>query len=137
MLPSKLASACTRAIAGVMLVGTIGIAANVQAREKPIKPPLSHSESREQDSRTFVPVESPLAPLPGLPSERWTGIYQGSSYQIEVPPNWNGMLVMYGHGYRGTGPELTVGPPAIRPWLLQQGYAWAASSYSKNYYDVR
>ena len=22
-------------------------------------------------------------------------------------------------------------------WLIQQGYAWAASSYSKNYYDVR
>ncbi|QGZ32171.1 alpha/beta hydrolase [Stutzerimonas stutzeri] len=137
MLASKLASACTRAAAGLMLVGTLGVAADLQARERPIKPPLSHSESREQDSRTFVPIESPLAALPGLPSERWTGIYQGSSYQIEVPPNWNGMLVMYAHGYRGTGPELTVAPPSIRPWLLQQGYAWAASSYSKNYYDVR
>ncbi len=137
MLPSKLASACARAIVGVMLVGGVGIAADVQARSKPIKPPVSHSESREQDSRVFVPVVSPLAAFPGLPSERWTGIHEGASYQIEVPPNWNGMLIMYAHGYRGTGPELTVGPPPIRPWLLQQGYAWAASSYSKNYYDVR
>lgn len=137
MLPSKLASACARAVAGVMLIGTVAIAVDVQARSKPIKPPLSHSELREHDSRVFVPIVSPLAALPGLPSERWAGIHQGSSYQIEVPPNWNGMLVMYAHGYRGTGPELTVGPPSIRPWLLQQGYAWAASSYSKNYYDVR
>lgn len=137
MLPSKLASACARAISGVMLIGTIGIAADVQARPKPIKPPVSHSESREQDSRAFIPIVSPLAAFPGLPSERWTGVYEGSSYQIEVPPNWNGMLVMYAHGFRGQGPELTVSPPAIRPWLLQQGYAWAASSYSRNYYDVR
>jgi alpha-beta hydrolase superfamily lysophospholipase len=27
--------------------------------------------------------------------------------------------------------------PSIRRHLLQNGYAWAASSYSKNYYDVR
>ncbi|HAW25487.1 MAG TPA: alpha/beta hydrolase, partial [Pseudomonas sp.] len=68
MLPSKLASACARAIVGVMLVGGVGIAADVQARSKPIKPPVSHSESREQDSRVFVPVVSPLAAFPGLPS---------------------------------------------------------------------
>ncbi len=137
MRPSNLASACARALAGVMILGTIGVAADANARPRPIKPPVSHSESRAQDSRVFVPIVSPLAELPGLPSERWTGIYEGSSYQIEVPPNWNGMLVMYAHGFRGQGPELTVGPPPIRPWLLQQGYAWAASSYSKNYYDVR
>jgi pimeloyl-ACP methyl ester carboxylesterase len=30
-----------------------------------------------------------------------------------------------------------VSNPSIRRYLVQNGYAWAASSYSKNYYDVR
>ena len=44
---------------------------------------------------------------------------------------------MWVHGYRGTGPNLTVDTPIMRRYLLDNGYAWAASSYSKNYYDVR
>jgi len=32
---------------------------------------------------------------------------------------------------------LGVSNPSIRRYLIQNGYAWAASSYSKNYYDVR
>ncbi|MCB2035287.1 MAG: alpha/beta hydrolase, partial [Ottowia sp.] len=32
---------------------------------------------------------------------------------------------------------LTISNPSIRRHLIEQGYAWAASSYSKNYYDVR
>jgi len=61
----------------------------------------------------------------------------GAAYRIEVPANWNGKLVMYAHGYAGTGEALGVSNPSIRRHLIQQGYAWAASSYSKNYYDVR
>ena len=46
---------------------------------------------------------------------------------------------MYAHGFRGTIPELTVDPPPLpmRAWLVANGFAWAASSYTKNYYDVR
>ena len=44
---------------------------------------------------------------------------------------------MYAHGYAGTGAALGVQNPSIRRHLVQNGYAWAASSYSKNYYDVR
>ncbi|MFS2055982.1 alpha/beta hydrolase, partial [Variovorax sp. CT11-76] len=58
-------------------------------------------------------------------------------YRVEVPKNWNGMLVMYAHGYGGTGPVVSVSDPTIRAHLIAQGYAWAASSYTKNYYDVR
>jgi dienelactone hydrolase len=68
---------------------------------------------------------------------RYAGIHGEAAYQIEVPDNWNGMLVMYAHGYRGEGAILTVGPPSIRNWLIEIGYAWAASSYSANFYDVR
>lgn len=94
--------------------------------------------ARPQDARTFTPVVASLTALAGAPeSDRWSGVNKGASYQIEVPKNWNGMLVMYAHGYAGTGANLTAGAPAMRRYLLTQGYAWAASSYSKNYYDVR
>ena len=95
---------------------------------------------RPQDTRTFAVVESklPFDALAGASeTDRWSGILEGSGYRIEVPKNWNGKLVMYAHGYAGTGSNLTVSNPAIRRYLVEQGYAWAASSYSKNYYDVR
>ena len=95
---------------------------------------------RPQDTRTFAATEAslPFTALAGAPeTDRWWGTLEGSGYRIEVPKNWNGKLVMYAHGYAGTGPGLTVSNPAIRRYLIEQGYAWAASSYSRNYYDVR
>ncbi|WP_102125241.1 alpha/beta hydrolase [Deinococcus planocerae] len=97
------------------------------------------AETRAHDGRTFTPVEATTAPIAGatLYKGQHAGIQGQASYLIEVPDNWNGTLVMYTHGYRGTGKELTVDPPSIRQYLISQGYAWAASSYSANYYDVR
>lgn len=77
----------------------------------------------------------PFAELPGLPSQRIWGVHNNAGYRIELPMNWNGKLVMWAHGYRGTGLELTVDNHPLRAFLLQQGYAWAASSYSRNAYD--
>ena len=98
-------------------------------------------EVRPHDSRTFTVNEAGLAfgALAGatVETDRWVGVHKGAGYRIEVPKNWNGMLVMYAHGYAGTGPALNVSNPAIRRYLIERGYAWAASSYTKNYYDVR
>ncbi len=98
-------------------------------------------ETRAQDSRSYTPtVETSFAALAGstVATDRWTGVSGGAAYRIEVPQNgWNGKLVMWAHGYRGTGAALTVDNPIMRRYLLDNGYAWAASSYSKNYYDVR
>lgn len=98
-------------------------------------------EPRAHDSRAFKMPDAGLA-FPalagsGTATDRWTGVLGGAGYRIEVPQNWNGMLVMYTHGYVGTGPDLRVNSPEIRRHLIDNGYAWAASSYSKNYYDVR
>lgn len=79
----------------------------------------------------------PFNALPGTSTTRYWGVHNGAGYRIEVPDNWNGDLVLYAHGFRGTGLELTVSDPRIRGSLVGQGYAWAASSYSKNGYDVR
>ncbi|MET0335120.1 MAG: alpha/beta hydrolase, partial [Rhizobacter sp.] len=54
--------------------------------------------------------------------------------------------VMYAHGYVGPTTDVAtisvssptgVSAPSIRRYLVNQGYAWAASSYSRNWYDVR
>ena len=77
----------------------------------------------------------PFEALPGATA--FWGIHKNAGYRVEVPENWNGDLVLYCHGYRGTGSELTVGNPSIRNFLVENGYAWAASSYSTNKYDVK
>jgi len=76
----------------------------------------------------------PFEPLPG--AQAYWGIHNNAGYRIEVPSAWNGDLVVWAHGYRGDGLELTVDNPLHREWLIASGYAWAASSYSKNAYDV-
>lgn len=99
------------------------------------------SEYRAQDGRVFT-VDTASLPFDAMPgsavsTDRWTGVLNGAGYRVEVPANWNGKLVMFTHGYAGTGSKLTVKNPPIRRYLIEQGYAWAASSYSRNYYDVR
>ena len=104
-------------------------------------PEAAVSEYREQDVRTFT-VNAAALPFEAMPgsnvsTDRWTGVLGGSGYRIEVPVNWNGKLVMFAHGYPGNGDQLVVRNTPIRRYLIEQGYAWAASSYSKNFYDVR
>ncbi|MDN3920174.1 prolyl oligopeptidase family serine peptidase [Roseateles violae] len=77
----------------------------------------------------------PFNELANLPSQREWGVHNGAGYRIEVPQQWNGKLVIWAHGYRGTGLELTVDNHPLRAFLLANGYAWAASSYSRNAYD--
>tara|TARA_B100002049_G_C16066936_1_gene370926 strand:- start:87 stop:1505 length:1419 start_codon:yes stop_codon:yes gene_type:complete len=98
--------------------------------------------TRVQDTREFAVNRDTLAfeAIAGVDTDRWTGVMDsGAGYRVEVPAegDWNGMLIMYAHGYRGEGSELTVSNPALRDYYVNNGYAWAASSYSRNYYDVR
>jgi hypothetical protein len=110
--------------------------------------PVAPEESRPQDTRTFTPADPTATTFAAMAAaagdvtdmsttSRWAGVLGGAAYQVEVPPNWNGKLVMYAHGYAGTGATLNVQQPSVRRYLIQSGYAWAASSYAKNYYDVR
>ncbi len=124
---------------GAALVG-FALAGCGGSSDAPAPTPAPTEAKRPQDDRVFRVAEAtlPFNALAGAPdADRWWGVLGNSGYRIEVPKNWNGKLVMYAHGYAGTGPDLTVSNPAIRRHLLEQGYAWAASSYSRNYYDVR
>lgn len=103
---------------------------------------LNSSQVREHDERRFVPAAQGFDAING--ASAYFGTYEGlqgpAVYAAEFPPNWNGDgLVLFTHGYRGTGEALPTSVPP-EPWrdaVLSAGYAWAASSYSANYYDVR
>jgi hypothetical protein len=77
-------------------------------------------------------TDSAGAPL----SSVHTGIRDGAAYRVEVPLHWNGELVVYAHGYRGTGTIVYVDNPALRAYYVSLGFAWAASSFATNGYDV-
>lgn len=56
----------------------------------------------------------------------------GSDYQIEIPDDWNGRLVLYLHGQGGAyRPNLYVERPGNRRELIADHFAWAASSFSE------
>jgi len=78
----------------------------------------------------------PFNAVAGTTTTRLWGVHGGAGYRIEVPESWNGELVLYAHGFRGAGLALTVSTPPIRTYLIAHGYAWAASSYATNGYDV-
>ncbi|MEU8258440.1 hypothetical protein AB0C06_29710 [Micromonospora inaquosa] len=87
-------------------------------------------------------IENPsLAPLlvGGKPTTVRQGVHRHAGYIIEVPARWNGDLVFWAHGYRGQGTVLSPEPPGfgLRQRLLEQGYAWASSSYDRNGFDIR
>ncbi len=128
----------------------------------PVQPPGKAGASTNPTNPTWQPVQaSPRQPLVKAQSIDWTiadpavgflppaagtpatrmlsGIDHGASYRIEVPvEGWNGDVVFWEHGYRGTGTTLTVDSPpfGLREHYIKNGYAWAASSYSANRYDI-
>ena len=73
---------------------------------------------RPHDQRHFTVDEAALPfealEAPAVSTDRWWGVEKGAGYRVEVPANWNGRLVMYAHGYRGAGEELTPSLPHFR-----------------------
>lgn len=84
----------------------------------------------------------PFDALPGTCTQRYWGLHaQGAAYQMEIPCDWDGRLVLWVHGLQNGGEpqnELTIVPvpPVLRQYYVTHGVAWAASSFAKNLYDV-
>ncbi len=92
--------------------------------DQPAPPPVAISPVPQN-----VGLSDPtFTALPGARAEY--GHLGGTVYQIEVPDNWNGRLVMWMHGFQNLAPNASTGPPPIRTYLVRHGYAWAASSFS-------
>src|SRR5262249_41890996 len=57
----------------------------------------------------------------------------GATYVIDVPAHWNGILLLYSHGYVAPGSQngpVDVGDPLTGSFLMAAGYALAGSSYA-------
>ena len=81
-------------------------------------------------SAASVPTVAP-GPSPGA-SLRREGAYEGGAYRLEVPPDWNGGLVLFAHGIQYD--RIAVVDPPIGGHITRRGYAWAASSYREKDY---
>ncbi|MBI5550231.1 MAG: carboxylesterase family protein [Desulfobacterales bacterium] len=79
-----------------------------------------------------------FTPLTG--ARAFSGVHAQAGYRIEVPGNWQAGddLVMYAHGFVDASvPRLAVTTPGrLRNYLIGSGFAWAASSYTANGYDI-
>jgi pimeloyl-ACP methyl ester carboxylesterase len=119
--------------ASLIFTGTIAMAA---------PPSGGKGAAQKAQNQATIPyyvdeTKLPFDALDGYETDRYWGVHKGAGYRIEVPEDWNGELVLYAHGFRGTDLELYVSNPTnLRKYLLDNGYAWAASSYSTNGYDV-
>lgn len=74
-----------------------------------------------------------------------SGDIDGAPYRIRKPAAWNGVLLVYGHGYRDKADHpgevdnrtADIAPdPGLEPVLLGQGYALAGSAYKDNGWAV-
>ncbi|MFF5563014.1 hypothetical protein ACFY7Z_31275 [Streptomyces sp. NPDC012623] len=65
----------------------------------------------------------------------------GAHYAIAVPKKWNGSLVVHAHGGPDLGaesdPERSVGDLERWSVMVNEGYAWAGSSYRRGGYGTR
>ncbi|MGH9129268.1 MAG: phthalyl amidase [Acidimicrobiales bacterium] len=88
-------------------------------------------------TNAYTATFGPLATSSGKAlSDTYVGTSDQAAYRIEVPKAWNGDLVLYSHPYRGLGNVVWVDSPALRSWFISHGFAWAASSFAANGYDI-
>jgi pimeloyl-ACP methyl ester carboxylesterase len=108
---------------GAGFADAAGARSHSASGDRPLPPPVQVRSEPE------VALEDPaFEPLPGARAD--FGRLGGAVYQIEVPDNWNGLLVLDMHGYGELGPEAGVGPPDFRRYLITHGIAWGTSSFS-------
>lgn len=117
--------ACTAGVASAACGGSDNNA-SATATPRPIPSPVSIAD---QPHEGFTLGDPAFEALPSATAD--FGRLRGTIYQIEMPGNWNGRLVMYIHG-NAQGSELGVFPPVERDYLIENGFAWATSSFTVN-----
>ncbi|MBO0746208.1 MAG: alpha/beta hydrolase [Candidatus Dormibacteraeota bacterium] len=84
----------------------------------------------------LVPIVGPSA---SSGNAVYGGVVDGSSYIVEMPPAWNGTLLLFSHGYVGWGnanPATVAPDSATANALLRRGYALAGGAYSEQGWAV-
>jgi pimeloyl-ACP methyl ester carboxylesterase len=129
--PSALSGTKVRLLAVVLVIvataygAVAGSAASAPAVKQGELPPPVQVRAEPEG----VTLEDPaFEALPGARAD--FGRLGGAVYQVEVPDNWNGRLVLFMHGYGELGPETSATAPDFRRYLIGHGFAWGASSFS-------
>ncbi len=114
-----LAAAGAAALSAALVVGVAPSTAGAATGEEPGR----HAGKHDRGPRTpgdeplpgYTIVPSAIEPtqVAGSPTRVEKGVRNHAAYVIEAPVDWNGELVMWAHGYRGTGTELTVDAPGF------------------------
>src|SRR5262245_38205898 len=86
---------------------------------------------RTRTLRTLIAAVALIVPNALLADTTITGEKLGAFFQITVPDNWNGDLVINNHGFDFNPPAPNPGLGPLAPLMLSEGYAVAASSYSQ------
>ncbi|WP_225858740.1 hypothetical protein [Streptomyces albicerus] len=119
----KAAAAC---IAGI-LVGTLAGPASASA---------SASASADEPVSAACPTN-----LTGKATCYTGQDANGAYYAIAIPKEWNGSLVVHAHGGpdlgAGSDPERSIGDLERWSVMVDEGYAWAGSSYRRGGYGTR
>jgi hypothetical protein len=119
-------------MAAVTLVGTVALATS--AHSSTTRPTVAAADGGATD-RTTVACPPELAAATCYTGQDAHGAY----YTMAVPRRWNRSLVVFAHG----GPDFAVDPASttadLTEWavLVNEGYAWAGSSYRRGGYGVR
>jgi hypothetical protein len=125
--------------AGSLTIGASAAVAQPVACAAPVPSPTQPGYTIADPHCDFG-TTNPFVPLTdgkGREMSRvFAGIANGSAYRIEVPRHWNHELVLFAHGFRGNGTTVWVDNPTLRQFYVEQGFAWASSSYQTNGYDV-
>jgi hypothetical protein len=130
----SIAKALLSALAMVTAVAAYGWTADSDAAAPPSPPtsgddrPLPPPVEVRQEPDGVALGDPAFEALPGARAE--FGQLGGAVYQIEVPDDWNGRLVLFMHGFEELGPEANVTAPDARRYLIGHGIAWGASSFS-------
>jgi pimeloyl-ACP methyl ester carboxylesterase len=117
----------TAAVTMTLLAAT-ACGGSARTPSTPTARPIPSPVAFRPDPQDITLADPAFEALPGARAD--SGRLGGAVYQIEMPDNWNGRLVLYMHGYGELRPEAGVSPPGIRAYLIRHGYAWAASSFS-------
>ncbi|GAA0298678.1 alpha/beta hydrolase [Sphingomonas oligophenolica] len=79
-----------------------------------------------------LPASGAPTPQPDAAAARAASgvLADGAKWTATVPPNWNGTLLLWSHGYAPALPPAEDAPRAHRAALLAAGYAIAGSSFA-------
>lgn len=136
-IASRFSPSPIRARVWALILGAVTLTA-VSCSDLATEPEVEPIVEEPETVRPSADVASIVVPqqLVGCPDEPTMGPH-GALWQVCVPPEWNGGVVFYAHGYVAPDADLAVpedelGGQAVSDVVLGLGFVYAATSYPGN-----